>query len=263
MKKMIYLLLVVFLASCKKEDKIAPTLSFVVPSRAAGDPEFTIRAPQSNSDGSFSYSSSNAAVATISGNTIRIVGAGTTTIKATQSASENYDAAEIEATFTVVPSGTLVAGQFYAGGIIVHLLTVSGVVHGYVVSEDDISTSAPWTPGSFDATSATGIAIGTGAANTAKIIATFGDGVYAAKLCADYRGGGYTDWFLPASQELQLLGIRKALIGNIFETVYWSSSEISTNIINANYVFFGAGTSTSVTNFNKTYTYKVRAFRYF
>ncbi|MCZ4223466.1 Ig-like domain-containing protein [Pedobacter rhodius] len=263
MKKIIYLLLVVFLASCKKEDKIIPTLSFIVPTRAVGDPEFTIRAPQSNSDGSFSYSSSNAAVATVSGTTIRIAGVGTTTIKAVQSASRNYGAAEIETTFTVVPTGTLVAGQFYAGGIIVHLLTVSGVQRGYIVSEDDISTSAPWTPGSLDATTATGTAIGTGAANTAKIIATFGDGSYAAKLCTDYRGGGYTDWFLPSSLELSLLGTRKSVIGNIAETVYWSSSEVSTNIGNANYVFMGPAAASSVTGFSKTYRYKVRAFRYF
>ena len=50
----------------------------------------------------------------------------------------------------------------------------------------------------------TGTAIGTGASNTANIVATFGNAEpyanktdYAAKVCAEYRGGGYDDWFLP------------------------------------------------------------------
>lgn len=262
MKQIIFMLAVLFLASCKKEEKTVPVLNFVVNARALGDPEFAIRPPYSESDGSFTYTSSNDAVATVSGNTIKIVGLGTTTIKAVQSASGNYSAAEVEAPFTVVPAGTIGIGQFYAGGIVLHLVTVSGVLHGYVVSEDDVSASAPWTSGSVVATTATGTAIGTGATNTTQIITALGEGNYAAKLCANYRGGGYSDWFLPSSTELALLGLRRSVIGYVPETLYWSSSEISTNVLNANYVFMGP-TSSTVVGFSKMYKYKVRAFRYF
>jgi len=80
----------------------APTLSnFSVPTKTFGNSPFTITQPTSNSSGSFSYSSSNTSVATISGNTITIVGAGTTTITATQAATTNYTSGTITASFVV------------------------------------------------------------------------------------------------------------------------------------------------------------------
>ena len=82
----------------------------------------------------------------------------------------------------------------------------------------------------------TGTAIGTGAGNTQKIVATFGDVEpyqskpdYAAKLCADYRGGGYDDWFLPSLDELILIYDNLYLqnLGGFSVDFYWSSSEYS------------------------------------
>jgi sugar lactone lactonase YvrE/uncharacterized protein YjdB len=58
--------------------------------KKVGDPAFTITPPQSDSAGSFSYTSSNTSVATISGSTVTIVGLGRITITATQEASDNY-----------------------------------------------------------------------------------------------------------------------------------------------------------------------------
>ena len=75
---------------------------FSVPSKTFGDAPFALTAPTSNSDGAFTYSSSNPAVATVSGSTVTIVGAGTTTITATQAATFNYNGSNsISATFTV------------------------------------------------------------------------------------------------------------------------------------------------------------------
>lgn len=54
------------------------------------DRSITITPPASTSDGAFTYSSSNLAVATISGNTIAIVGAGQSTITATQVQTATY-----------------------------------------------------------------------------------------------------------------------------------------------------------------------------
>lgn len=71
---------------------------------------FTITPPTSNSNAAFSYSSSNANVATISGDVITIRGVGTSTITATQESDNlNYSGAYITATLT-----TTIANYFGA-----------------------------------------------------------------------------------------------------------------------------------------------------
>jgi len=83
--------------------QVAPTLGpFTIPTQVYGDSPFTITPPTSNSDGSFSYSSSNTAVATISNDIITITGVGSSTITATQAATTNYFSATTTTTFTVV-----------------------------------------------------------------------------------------------------------------------------------------------------------------
>ena len=74
---------------------ISPILgTFTVPSiKNVGDPNFNLDPPSSNSDGSFSYSSNNVNVATVSGRTVSIIGEGTCKITATQDASGNYTSA--------------------------------------------------------------------------------------------------------------------------------------------------------------------------
>ena len=68
---------------------------------------FTITDPISTSQGAFTYTSGNTAVATISGNTVTIVGAGTSVITATQAADpiNGYVAGSITATLTVAYPG--------------------------------------------------------------------------------------------------------------------------------------------------------------
>jgi hypothetical protein len=79
-----------------------PTLgTFTIPTKIFGDAHFAITPPSSNSDGSFSYTSSNSLVATISGNTITIVGVGSSTITATQEETSNYTSGTIQTTFQV------------------------------------------------------------------------------------------------------------------------------------------------------------------
>jgi beta-glucanase (GH16 family) len=80
----------------------SPTLSnFSIPAKVLGDAPFTITPPVSNSGGAFYYSSSNTSVATISGNTITIVGSGNAIITATQSAFGNFGSASITANLVV------------------------------------------------------------------------------------------------------------------------------------------------------------------
>ena len=81
---------------------IAPTIgSFTVAAKNYGDAAFTLTAPTTNSAGAFNYTSSNTSVATISGSTVTIVGAGTSTITANQAANGNYTAGSTTATLTV------------------------------------------------------------------------------------------------------------------------------------------------------------------
>ncbi len=65
------------------------------------DGSFSIAVPTSNSAGSFSYTSSNTAVATISGTTVTILGEGTSTITANQAVNGNFSSGSITATLTI------------------------------------------------------------------------------------------------------------------------------------------------------------------
>jgi hypothetical protein len=79
-----------------------PTITnFTVPNKVVGNAPFNLTAPTSNSAGAFTYTSSNTAVATISGSTVTIVGAGSTVITATQAATGTYGAGTIAATMIV------------------------------------------------------------------------------------------------------------------------------------------------------------------
>ena len=71
--------------------------------KAYGSAAFTLTAPTTNSTGAISYTSSNAAVATIDSSTrlITLTGAGSTTITASQVATSTYTSASTSTTLTV------------------------------------------------------------------------------------------------------------------------------------------------------------------
>ena len=80
-----------------------PTLSnFNSQSKYFHDRSYTLIPPTSDSPGTFSYTSSNTAVATITGRTITFVSPGTTTITATQATGGGYQSASIDATLTII-----------------------------------------------------------------------------------------------------------------------------------------------------------------
>ena len=74
---------------------------FVIPIQYLGNGSFTLSPPQSSSTGSWSYASSKPKVATVSGNTVTLLSAGSTTITAKQAASVNYLPASINALLVV------------------------------------------------------------------------------------------------------------------------------------------------------------------
>ena len=91
--------------------------SFNIPSKMMGSLPFQITPPTSNSGGSFSYSSSNTAVATINGTTVTVVGAGVSTITATQAAFGTFASGTTTASFTVtasIPAANIASDNFDA-----------------------------------------------------------------------------------------------------------------------------------------------------
>ena len=82
-----------------------PTIgTFTIPAKNFGDASFNLTAPTSNSNGAFSYTSSNAAVATVtSGGTVTVVGAGSATISAVQDACGNFTARTVTGVLVVSP----------------------------------------------------------------------------------------------------------------------------------------------------------------
>jgi hypothetical protein len=77
----------------------------------------------------------------------------------------------------------------------------------------------------------TGVAIGTGKSNTDAIIAAQGSGSYAANLCKTLAIKGFSDWFLPSKDELNLMYpiLKKAGLANVGEGFLWSSSQYYDN----------------------------------
>lgn len=92
------------------------------------------------------------------------------------------------------------------------------------------NVESEWVKGSRELALPT--AIGTGLANTLAIIAQPNHDASAALACRGYTGGGLTDWFLPALDELTALYAYAStdpatLAGFDVTTLYWSSSEHS------------------------------------
>ncbi|MDD5273403.1 MAG: DUF1566 domain-containing protein [Methylovulum sp.] len=159
---------------------------------------------------------------------------------------------------------TIVIGKTYQGGIIFYIDNSYG--HGLVAAPTDQSTGILWHNGSLITTGATATAVGTGAANTTKIVKTQGVGAYAAKLTADLVLGGYSDWFLPSKDELNLMyqnigqGAAAPLtnVGGFASYDYWSSSEV--NYGDAWGYRFGGGFQDTGCKCDTRYVRAVRAF---
>jgi hypothetical protein len=73
-----------------------------------------------------------------------------------------------------------------------------------------------------------------------------------------YRGGGYSDWFLPSKDELNQLFINGIFIGGFKADYYWSSSEDS-----ADHAWFESLTKGEQLATNKTHVNLVRPVRAF
>jgi len=131
--------------------------------------------------------------------------------------------------FTTTSPPPPAIGDNYGGGKVFYVFQpgdpgyVAGQYHGLIAATSDIVTGYKvW--GCYGTPRGVSTALGTGAANTTKIQAC-GEFQFAAKLALAVRDGGYSDWYLPSIDELNLLYLNRSLVGGFVSGQYWSSSE--------------------------------------
>ena len=126
-------------------------------------------------------------------------------------------------------SGVPKIGQSFQGGILGYILGPEDIgydntkIQGLIICTEDITMYSPWSSFAFSAI-VTSLDEGTGLDNTNTIIAIDNSSIIAAKLCKDYTGGDYNDWYLPSI--IEFIDILNNIdIDNNNETLYWSSSQ--------------------------------------
>ncbi len=140
-----------------------------IPSKTYGDSSFVLTAT-ANSRLEVSYSSSNQAVATVSGNTVTILGAGTTSIAASQVGDSNYNAATSipqtltvnKATSTTALSASInpsISGQGVTFTATVTPSAATGTVH-FMVDGVSIGTAIPLSEGAVTSAAISNLSTG-------------------------------------------------------------------------------------------------------
>jgi hypothetical protein len=162
-------------------------------------------------------------------------------------------------------------GESFGGGVVFHVFKDAlGEEHGLICSLTDLSTSAQW--GLYGTDVPNCESTWNGAANTAAIMASGVEAGSAAQLCDAYENGGFTDWYLPAIDELNLMYYAKYNLNRSLSQIagaapfdlnaypyYWSSSEY--NFFNA--WVFGFGFGATNYDYSKGFAFYVRAVRAF
>lgn len=130
-------------------------------------------------------------------------------------------------------AGDLKVGDTFGGGIVAHIFQKgeagykAGEVHGIIVAPSDQGT-APW--GCYNKmVGGTSTDIGKGAKNVTSIVKGCDQSGTAAKLAKELNLGGFTDWYLPSLDELQLIykNLHSKGLGGFKSGSYWSSSEFN------------------------------------
>lgn len=129
------------------------------------------------------------------------------------------------------PNNYRYIGELYGGGIIVAMWYYPKTVFNYLImSIEDVSAASQWSNVTSIAPTAT--SMHKGESNTSAIIAQASHTTSAAKLCDDYAGGGFTDWYLPSAFEMNHAFNAASIVDTVLGSdalvgVYWTSTEYS------------------------------------
>jgi hypothetical protein len=157
---------------------------------------------------------------------------GMQTVTATVKKSDGTNVTSSPVTF-FAEIKTLKVGDAHEGGIIAYLFKagdlgyVANQQHGLIASVSNQSGPMSWGCYGTDIPGATATGIGQGKQNTLDIVAACGGG--AAAVAANYSSGGYSDWYLPSTGELNVLYQNKDIIGGFTPNLYWTSTEPNNN----------------------------------
>jgi hypothetical protein len=163
-------------------------------------------------------------------------------------------------------------GEFYGSGIVVAVSRAADGEHGLIASLTNLGP-APGSPWSEDQITFIGPAaqsLTDGQSNTNAILAKSPSFESAAKLCDDYRGGGFDDWYLPSIRELKECYDSKFAVTHILGNIdgflfdnYWSSTENMDDNTGATTYFIGFHIGILNPGGHKTHLLRVRAVRRF
>ena len=123
-------------------------------------------------------------------------------------------------------------GELFGGGIVVCVWKQGTEEHGLIASLADVSAAALWSDVADTQIGAAAQSTTDGRANTAAIIAQSANPESAAWICEQYEYGGFTDWYLPATWELDQCFNAALIVNTILGAangfrmdVYWTSTE--------------------------------------
>ena len=155
----------------------------------------------------------------------------------------------------------LAIGDTYQGGIVFYLDGNGGGLIAAPSDQATVNDFPDWDCAGSPILGADGLAVGTGAQNTIDIENGCTTSGTAADICSNLILGGFSDWFLPSIEELELMYLNigsGSNIGNFVSTKYWSSSEID-DIYAWNWEFMSGYQDYNSKSSNK-YVRAIRAF---
>ena len=165
------------------------------------------------------------------------------------------------------PNNYRYIGEFYGGGIIVAMWKYPSNVFNYLImSSEDINSSATYSWSNIAATASNATSEHNGSSNTNTIITQPGHLTSAAKLCDDYTGGGFTNWYLPSVTELNHGFNAAQIVDSSLGTdkitgSYWTSTEIDKNQVYSYDFNNTTDKRASINVVSKANTLKIRPFR--